>query len=92
MTPAEEDALIKEALGCLDPKNALAMSAASAVYPRIRLAIRAAYARGKSEAVALERERAAKVAADMAHGYSHGLTREEYEVLTDCAAAIRRGE
>ena len=80
MTPAEEDALIKEALGCLDPKNALAMSAASAVYPRIRLAIRAA--------VAQERERCAKVCEDIAAGY-YPHAKGPY---IDCAAAIRRGE
>ena len=60
------------------------LGATNASRDAIRLAIRAA--------VAAERERAAGIADDMAHGYSHGLTREEYEVLTDCADAIRRGE
>lgn len=97
MTPAEEDALIKEALGCLDPKNALAMSAASAVYPRIRLAIRAAYARGKSEAVALERERCAKIVGSYQVPVGNSPAGEmacewTMDALREIAAAIRRGE
>ena len=84
MTPAAEDALIKESLGCLDPRNALAMSAASAVYPRIRLAIRAA--------VAQERERCAKVCEDLRDGHNHGMTALEYAAFDEAASAIRRGE
>ena len=89
MTPPEEDALgaiaevpsdtLRWLIGDDDPRRPIGYAL---LYTEDQL----------RAAVAQEMERAAKVADDMAHGYSHGLTREEYEVLTDCAAAIRRGE
>lgn len=67
MTPAEEDALIRE--------HQL-RSGGDPVEQRIRLAIRAAYAKG--------REDAARVCEDMQNGWAS-------DDHLACAAAIRRG-
>lgn len=67
MTPAEEDALYAKFWLNLKESDP------------IRIVIRAAYAKGREDGIAHERERAARVA-------------ESSVIREQCAAAIRRGE
>ena len=89
MTPAEEDALIKECFARVDARNNLATALATSIAPEIRLAIRAA--------VAQERERCAKIVGSYQVPVGNSPAGEmacewTMDALREIAAAIRRGE
>lgn len=82
MSPADEDALVNGGIQKI-------MGGCNDVAMVIRLAIRAAYARGVAE----ERERAARVCDELEMPADSPADDLSYEIATgDCAAAIRRGE
>ena len=82
MTPAEEDALVENLYTTLP----LSEGKASCL-DHIRLAIRAAYAKGAEDA----KERAAKVCEELREQWMDGKCSHTISDFMTCADAIRRG-
>ena len=85
MTPAEEDALVLNAAEVVANAHANFAYPSAAIEAAIRLAIRAAYAKGREDATAQERERCARVCEKIGYGDEY-WTKSVGDV---CAEAIR---